>query len=85
LLWTPFFATSQVTAQADYSSTGDITFMGESPVTVDNEDGPVLNMNGEYEVNDRSWGLISRPGYYQTLAEYLAREIVSTLKDLYGV
>jgi hypothetical protein len=42
-------------------------------------------MYGEYKVIDRSWGLISRPSYYQTLAEYLAREIVSTLKDLYGV
>jgi hypothetical protein len=85
LLWTPFFASSQITAQAGYSSTGDTTFMGESPVTIDNKDGPVLNMYGEYDVSDSSWGLISRPSYYQTLAEYLAREIVRTLKDLYRV
>lgn len=85
LLWTPFFATSQLTAQAGYSSTGNTAFMGKTPVTMSNEDGPVLNMYGEYEVSDRSWGLISRPSYYQTLAECLAREIVSTLKDLYRV
>jgi hypothetical protein len=85
LLWTPFFATSQFTAQAGYLSTGDSTFMGETPVTISNEDGPILNMYGEYEVSDRSWGLISRPSYYQTLAESLAREIVGTLKDLYKV
>ncbi len=85
LLWTPFFATSQFTAQAGYSSSGNATFMGETPVTISNEDGPVLNMYGEYEVSDRSWGLISRPSYYQTLAKYLAMEIVSTLKDLYGM
>ena len=85
LLWTPFFATSQFTAQAGYSSTRNTTFMEERPVTMSNEDGPVLNMYGEYEVSDRSWGLISRPGYYQALAEYLAREIVGTLKDLYRV
>jgi hypothetical protein len=85
LFWTPFFATSQFTIQAGYSSTGDTAFMGETQAIVDNKDGPVLNMYGEYEVSDRSWGLISRPGYYQTLAEYLAREIVSTLKDLYRV
>jgi hypothetical protein len=85
LLWTPFFATSQSTAQAGYSSTGNTTFMGETSVTMSNEDGPILNMYGEYEVSDRSWGLISRPSYYQTLAEYLARKIVSTLKDLYRV
>ena len=85
LLWTPFFATGQFTAQAGYSSTGNTTFMGETPVTMSNKDGPVLNMYGEYEVSDRSWGLISRPSYYQTLAESLAKEIVSTLKDLYRV
>ena len=85
LLWTPFLATSQFTIQAGYSSVGDTTFMGKTPVIIDNRDGPVLNMWGEYKVRDRSWGLISRPGYHQILADYLAREIVSTLKDLYRV
>lgn len=85
LFWTPFFATSQFTIQAGYSSSGDTTFMGETPVAVDNRDGPALNMYGEYKLSDRSWGLISRPGYHQALADYLAREIVTTLKDLYKV
>jgi hypothetical protein len=85
LLWTPFFATSQFTIQAGYSSSGDTTFMEETPVSIDNRDGPALNMYGEYRVSDRSWGLISRPAYYRTLAEYLAREIVTTLKDLYRI
>lgn len=83
LLWTPFFATSRFTIQAGYSSLGDMTFMREAPVTVDNEDGPALNMYSEYKISDRSWGIISRLGYYQALADYLALEIVSTLKDLY--
>ena len=85
LLWTPFFATSQFTIQVGYSSSGESSLMGETLVTIDNKDGSVLNMYGEYEVSDRSWGLISRLGYHQALAEYLAREIVSTLKDLYRV
>jgi hypothetical protein len=85
LLWTPFFATSQFTIQAGYSSVGDIAFMGKTPVIMDNQDGPALNMWGEYKVSDRSWGLISRPGYHQILAEYLAKELVVTLEDLYRV
>lgn len=84
LLWTPFFATSHFAVQVGYSSSGDSTFMGETPITVDNQNGPALNMYGEYRVNDRSWGLISRPGYYQILANYLATQIASTLKDLYS-
>jgi hypothetical protein len=85
LLWTPFFATSQFTVQTGYSSVGDTTFMGETPVIMDNRDGSALNMWGEYKVSDRSWGLISRPGYHQILAEHLAQQIITTLKDLYRV
>ena len=85
LLWTPFFASSQVTIQAGYSSSGDTPLLGETPVTMSNQNGAALNMYGEYKVTNRSWGLISRPSYYQTLAESLAREIVSTLKELYRV
>jgi hypothetical protein len=83
VLWTPFFSTSQFTIQAGYSSTGDTTFMGKTPVNIDNRNGPNMIMYGEYKISDRSLGLISRPGYHQILADYLAREIVATLKDLY--
>lgn len=85
LLWMPFFVTSRITVQAGYASSGDTTLLGETPVTVDNEAGPAIVMYGEYKVSDRSWGLISRPGYYHILADYLAQQIVATLKDLYRV
>ena len=85
VLWTPFFAASQFTIQAGYSSSGDTTFMGETPIILDNRDGPALNMYGEYKLSDHSWGLITRPGYHQHLANYLAKQIVATLKDLYRV
>jgi hypothetical protein len=84
VFWTPFFATSRFTIQVGYSSTGDTTLMGETIATIDNQNGAAMSIYGEYKVSDRSWGLISRPAYYQTLAEYLARQIVVTLKDLYG-
>jgi len=84
-LWMPFFVTSRLTVRAGYSSSGDNTLLGEIPVTVDNAAGLVITMYGEYKVNDRSWGLISRPGYYHLLADYLAQQIVASLKDLYKV
>lgn len=85
LFWTPFFATSQFTIQTGYSSSGDTTLMDETPITISNQNGTSLAMYGEYKVSDRSWGLISRPGYYQILADYLARQIIAALKDLYKV
>jgi hypothetical protein len=85
-IWTPFFAVSQFSVHAGYASDGDSTFMEgveETHTSVAKKD--VSNMYAEYEVNDRSLGLISRPGYHQFLADYLAQEIVAVLKDLYRV
>jgi len=84
--WTPFFAMSQFSIHAGYASNGDSTFMEgveKTHTSVGKKD--VSNMYAEYEVNDRSFGLISRAGYHQFLADYLAQEIVAVLKDLYHV
>ncbi len=83
LFWTPFFATSQFTIKSGYSSNGDTNFMRQTPVTVNIRGELALLMYGEYKVSDRSWGMISRLGYHQALADYLALQIVNTLKDLY--
>jgi len=83
LFWTPFFASSRFTVQVGYSSIGDTTFMGETPITIDNQDRSALNLYGEYNVTDHSWGLISRRGYHRILADYLARQIAAALRHLY--
>jgi hypothetical protein len=44
----------------------------------------VANMYAEFDINDRSVGLLSCPGYHRYLADYLAQEIVAALKDLYN-
>lgn len=85
-IWTPFFAMSQFSVHAGYASDGDSTFMDVAETThtsVAKKDA--ANMYAELEVNDRSLGLISRSGYHQFLADYLAQEIVAALKDLYHV
>ncbi len=84
-IWTPLFARSQFTIHAGYASNGDTTFMKsieETHTSIASKDPAVLDIYAEYEVNDRSFGLISRPGYHQFLADYLAQEIVTVLKDL---
>lgn len=85
LVWTPVLATSQFSIQVSYASNGDTSFIGEKPNTMDNKNGPALQMYGEFKVTDRSWGLISRPGYHQILADYLAKQIAAALKDVYKV
>jgi len=85
-IWTPFFAMSQFSVHAGYASDGDSTFMEgveETHTSIGKKD--VSNMYAEYEVDDRSWGLISRMGYHRFLTDNLAQEIVTALKDLYHV
>jgi hypothetical protein len=90
IVWTPFFAMSQVSIHAGYTSNGDATFlevnldsMEDARTTVANENSSTLNLYAKYQVYDLSFGLISRLGYRQFLADYLAKELVTALKDLY--
>jgi len=85
-IWTPFFAMGNFSVHAGYASNGDSAFMKlaeETHTSVGKAD--VANMYAEFDVNDRSIGLISRLGYHQYLADYLTREIVQVLKSLYKI
>ena len=87
-LWTPFLATSRFSVQAGYAINGDITFLDNLDKTqpyIRSSDPSAVNLYTAYELSDRSLGLISRPGYDQYLADYLAREIVQALKNLYNI
>ena len=87
-LWTPFFAIGHSSLQAGYATNGDPTFMDALDKTqpyIRNPDTSVALLYIEYEIRDWSFGLISRPGYYQYLAEHLAQELVQALKNLYNI
>ncbi|HKG53982.1 MAG TPA: hypothetical protein VKB04_06950 [Anaerolineales bacterium] len=87
-IWMPFFAMSQFSIHAGYATNGETAFMKDLDTTkpyIRNPDPSVVNLYTEYEVNDRSSGLISRPAYHRYLADYLAQEIVQALKNLYNI
>ena len=83
VFWTPFFGSSQFAVTAGFVSNGLPATIGAKPVVFDSTDGPAVNMSAEYQVSDRSWGILSRPGYYQVLADSIARGIVEALSKLY--
>jgi hypothetical protein len=83
VFWTPFYASSRVTVRAGYASNGDATFLDRTSTVYIGEDGPVLNMSAELNISDRSWGLLSRRGYDDLLADYTAKQIVESVKNLY--
>ncbi len=85
-IWTPFLAMSQFSVHAGYASNGDTTYMERMEAThtsIGSPDPSILNMYAEIDVNDLSWGVISRQGYNQYLADYFTQEIIAALKNLY--
>ena len=48
-------------------------------------DPSVVDLINEYEGSDRSFGLISRLGYHQYLADYFAQQIIDVMKNLYNI
>lgn len=88
IVWTPFFAICQFSIHAGYATNGDPNFMESVDVTqihIRSSDPSVVNLYNEYEGQDRSFGLISRPGYHQYLADYFAEQMIEAMKNLYNI
>jgi hypothetical protein len=83
--WTPVYGQATLATSLVYASDGDISWYGTSPVIMETDDGtPVLWADGDFELSDRSGGLLSRPAYQRLLAEKMAVEIVRALESTYA-
>ncbi|MDX1612895.1 MAG: hypothetical protein R3300_01220 [Candidatus Promineifilaceae bacterium] len=82
--WTPVWAAAEVVARVSYASTGDMVWRHQETVIMSRQEGDpvdaVVKARGDFEVDDESWGLLSRPAYYDRLADALAAEIEKALQ-----
>jgi hypothetical protein len=86
LLWTPVYGRAQAfTVKAAYASQGEMDWRHESPVVLSSEEAPMIRSDGSVTISGRSWGLMTRPGFYQTVANPLATKLLSHLEDLYEI
>lgn len=76
-LWTPFYARSTVTAVAYFASEGEITWQPGDTLVM--QRSPAIKSEGEFTLDDRSWGLIAKPAYAQHLSQALASSIAAGL------
>ncbi len=83
VFWTPVYGSSQFTVKAAYSSDGKLAFIDDPADHLDNLNGPAKHMKGDYKTTDRSWGILSYPGYYQILADGLSPKLAQSIADLY--
>jgi hypothetical protein len=80
--WSPFYARARVAVEVAYASNGDISFRQEDPPHFRSSgDRPATQMLGHYAFADVSWGLISKPGYRDYLAEQIASAIVAGMQE----
>jgi hypothetical protein len=78
-LWTPLYGRANVEAQIYYAHDGDAPWPLDEPLIV--ESSPAIKGSGEFALVDRTWGLLSKPGYYEHLAQALAEKIVAALQN----
>jgi hypothetical protein len=78
--WTPGYAQATLATTLTYASDRDVSWHGTSPVIRETDDGtPILWADGQFELSDRSGGLLLRPAYQRLLAEKMAVEIMWAL------
>ena len=81
ITWTPVYGSGRMTANIAYTSNGDLSWRNKSPVRMDSTDVPTMWVRGEFEINDRTWGLISHRWYLRHLAKKLAAEVTRALES----
>ena len=75
-LWTPFYANSAYEVIVYYASNGDISFRHSQPVHFEsNSDQQAISYRASYALVDRSFGLISSPGYQDYLVHQIADRV----------
>jgi hypothetical protein len=81
LLWTPFYARSEIQIGVAYATSGNVSFRKETPTHfVQDASVPFVQYMGNYTFVDRSWGIISWPGYNRHLAEQIAQTVLASMK-----
>lgn len=74
--WPPVYAHTSLQFEAAYASNGDVSFRESEPTQFHSAgDQAVGQYEGHYQLTDRSWGVMSLPGY----RDYLARQVAVTL------
>ncbi|MDA8217430.1 MAG: hypothetical protein M0Z94_07400 [Dehalococcoidales bacterium] len=78
-LWTPVYARTRMEVKVEYASLGDVRPLHQSPVGFTSGQ-PSLLVDGHFEVQDNTRGIVSRQAYASMLGNYLAQQIAPSLE-----
>ncbi len=79
--WTPVYARTTLQVEAVYASNGDLSFRESEPTQFHSAgDQPVRQYEAHYQLTDRSWGVMSLPGYRDYLAHQIAVDLLTSMQ-----
>lgn len=80
--WTPVYAQADMQVRWAFSSANiDVSFDDTRPFTLNNLQGPALLARGKVNLRDRTYGLVSLPGYWNYLAAQAAKAVQTELES----
>ena len=81
-IWTPVYARTSLEFEAAYASSGDVSFRESEPTQFQSTGNqPVRQYEGHYHLTDRSWGVMSLPGYRDYLAHQVAVYLLTSMQE----
>jgi hypothetical protein len=80
LFWTPVFSSNTIKVKVYYSTDGDVSWIDDDVIR--SKAGPyTIWLLGTLDIQDRSCGLMSLPGYHRYLGQQLGKDIAQSLEN----
>jgi hypothetical protein len=79
-IWTPFYATAQLSVQVAFASDGQVDWNQLGEIDTVMQASPATRFSADLEMRDRSLGLISHPGYRSHLARQISEKVLESAR-----
>ena len=84
IVWTPVYARAEVETRMAFSSDGDVSWRVQKPVVMTGGEVPIVKADGQVGLADKSWGLLSLPGYRHLVAKALAAQYSEAVETVWA-
>jgi hypothetical protein len=83
-IWTPVYATADLSVQLAFASDGRVDWDRLGEIDTVMQASPALRLSGDFDIRDRSLGLISQPGYRSHIAGHISDKVVESIRAAFA-
>jgi hypothetical protein len=80
-IWTPFYATAQLSVRVAFASDGQVDWDQLGEIDTVMQASQAVRFSGDLEIQDRTLGLISHPGYRSHLARQISEKVLESARN----